>query len=145
MSPANTFVGFWRLVSYESRDAAGTVHHPLGRGAVGLLAYDARGNMSVLLMRPDRPAFASGDPQHGTDAEVRAAFDGFIGYFGSYTVDPEHGTVTHHVRGAQFPNWVAGDQVRSFRFDGQRLMLSTPPIQFGGRSLTAVLVWERVS
>ena len=144
-APAKAFVGFWRLVSYESRDTAGTVAYPLGHGTVGLLAYDDLGNMSAMLMKPDRPAFVSSDPHRGTDAEVRAAFEGFAGYFGTYTVDPGNGTVTHHVRAASFPNWVDGDQVRFYKFDGARLVLSTPPMQVGGRSLTWVLVWERVS
>ena len=44
--PANAFVGFCTLVSYEARDTAGMVQYPLGQGPVGLLAYDARGNVS---------------------------------------------------------------------------------------------------
>jgi hypothetical protein len=79
---APNFVGAWRLVSYESRDSAGGVQYPLGQGAVGQLLFDANGHMSAMLMKPDRPLFASHDLHRGTDAEVRAAFDGFIAYFG---------------------------------------------------------------
>ena len=75
-------VGAWRLLSYESRDSAGALQYPLGQGVVGQLMYDARGNMSAILMQPDRPAFAAHDLRRGTDAEVRAAFEGFIGYLG---------------------------------------------------------------
>ena len=100
--------------------------------------------MSAMLMKPDRPLFASQDLCRGTDAEVRAAFDGFIAYFGTYTVDATKGIVTHHVRAASYPNWVGGDQVRYYKFDGTRLVLSTPPIQMGSRPLTTVLVWQRV-
>ena len=100
--------------------------------------------MSAMLRKPDRPPFASHDLRRGTDTEVRAAFDGFIAYFGTYTIDAVQGTITHHVRAASYPNWVGKDQVRYYKFDGTRLVLSTPPIQIGGRSLTTVLVWERV-
>lgn len=141
---AANFVGAWRLVSYESRDSMGAVQYPWGKGAVGQLLYDARGNMSAMIMKPDRTPFASQDLRRGTDAEVRTAFEGFLAYFGTYTVDAVKGTVTHHVRGASYPNVVGGDQVRHYRFDGMQLVLSTPPIQIGGRPLTTVLVWERV-
>jgi Lipocalin-like domain len=141
---AADFVGAWRLVSFESRDGEGRVHRPLGEDVVGQLLYDAHGNMSAILMRPDRPRFASEDLQRGTDAEVRAAFDGFLAYFGTYTVDAAKATVAHHVRAAAYPNWVGGDQVRHYRFEGPRLVLSTPALQVGGRPLTSTLVWERL-
>ena len=137
-------VGAWRLVSYESRDNTGAVHYPFGQGAIGRLLYDAHGNVSAMLMKSDRPPFASQDPLRGTDAEVRAAFHGFSAYFGTYSVNPLTRTVTHHVIAASYPNWVNGDQVRCYKLDGKHLVLSTPPIQIGGRPLTTVLAWERL-
>jgi hypothetical protein len=100
--------------------------------------------MSAMIMKRDRGRFASRDFLHGTDVEVRAAFDGFIAYFGTYTVDAAAGTVTHHVLAASYPNWVGGDQVRYYKFAGPRLVLSTPPFQEGGRPVTTTAVWERV-
>jgi hypothetical protein len=140
---APKLVGTWQLVSYESRDSAGGVQYPFGQGAVGQLLFDPNGHMSAMLMKPDRPTFASHDLRRGTDAEVRAAFDGFIAYFGTYTVDPAKRTVVLHVRAASYPNWVGGDQLRYYKLDGPRLMLTTPPVQIGGRSLVTTLVWER--
>src|SRR5438874_1989109 len=61
--------------------------------------------MSAHVMRADRSTFASNDPGSGTDADVRAAFEGHVSYFGTYTVDPIARTVIHHVRGASYPNW----------------------------------------
>jgi hypothetical protein len=74
--------------------------------------------MSVMMMRLGRPPFASGDLRRGTDAEVRVAFDGFISYFGTYTIDSAKHTITHHLQGASYPNWVGGDQVRQYKLDG---------------------------
>jgi len=140
---APNLVGAWRLVSYESRDSAGGFQYPFGQGAVGQLLFDANGHMSAMLMKPDRPPFASHALHRGTDAEVRAAFDGFIAYFGTYTIDPAKGTVTLHVGAASYPNWVGGDQPRYYKLDGARLVLTTPPVQIGGRSLVTTLLWER--
>jgi hypothetical protein len=139
--PQWPFVGTWRLVSFESRDEDGNVEYPFGRDVAGQLSYDANGNMSALVARANVPPFASADLQGGTDAEVRAAVEGFVGYFGTYSVDLAAGTVTHHVRGASFPNWAGTEQVRYFRAEGRRLALSSP-VRIGGRPGTATLVWE---
>ena len=136
-------VGTWRLVSFESRTTGGEIRHQLGPAATGQLSYDAVGHMSAQLMNPGRPLFASGDLTRGSDTEVRAALAGYIAYYGTYTVDWSRGVITHHVQGALFPNWIGGDQVRTFRLDGDRLTITTPPIRMGGEDSTTVLVWER--
>jgi Lipocalin-like domain len=119
------------------------MRYPLGEHVVGQLFYDAGGNMSAHVVRLDRPTFVSNDPDTGTDAEVRAAFEGHLSYFGTYTVDPSAHTVTHHVRGASYPNWMAHEQVRYYRIDDPCLVLSTPPIPYRGESLEWVLTWKR--
>jgi hypothetical protein len=140
---AAALIGTWRLVSFESR-AGGEARYPLGRSVQGQLIYDAAGHMSAHLMMPDRPRFASGDRARGTDAEVRVAFVGYLAYYGTYTVDHQRGTVTHHVEGASFPNWVGSTQLRHLRLEGARLTLTTPPIRAAGEELVTVLTWERV-
>jgi hypothetical protein len=92
-------IGTWRLVSFESRDENKEIRHPLGKNALGQLSYGAEGRMSVILVQPDRPPFALDDMRRGTDIEVRSAFEGFLGYFGTFSVDAAAGTVTHHVQG----------------------------------------------
>jgi hypothetical protein len=59
-------------------------------------------------------------------------------------VDERARTVTHHVEGATFPNWIGTDQRRTYELSGDRLTLSTPPMVRGGRRSTYVLVWERL-
>jgi hypothetical protein len=107
------------------------------------LFYDLNGNMSAHMMRVNRPMFASDDSGLGADAEVRAAFEGHTSYFGRDTIDPSARTVTHHVRGASYPNWIGHDQIRYYRIDGSHLVLSTPPIPYRGESLKYILTWER--
>ena len=51
----------------------------------------------VQLMASDRPLFALGDRLGGSDAEVRAAFEGYHAYFGRYSVDQEAGAVHHDI------------------------------------------------
>ena len=137
-------VGTWRLVSYEAKASSGEIRYPLGQHVVGQLFYDVHGNMSAHVMRVDRPTFASDDSGSGTGAEVRAAFEGHTSYFGTYTIDPLVRTVTHHVHGASYPNWMGHDQIRYCRIDGSHLVLSTPPILFRGESIEYILTWERI-
>ena len=141
---AADLVGTWRLVSYEARDSKGQIQYPLGEHVCGQLIYDAAGNMSAHVMSNDRPLFAANDSARGTDAEVRAAFEGYTSYFGTYIIDTKTQTVTHRVRGASYPNWVASDQLRYYKFDGSRLSLSAPPMVMGGQTFDFVLIWERI-
>lgn len=117
------FIGTWKFVSMKATTSKGEVIYPYGEDLFGMLIYVLSGHMSVLLMRPDRPNFTSDDPFAGTTDEIKSAYEGFDAYCGTYTVDDEKGTVTHHIKGSEFPNWVGTDQVRFFEFSGDRLFL----------------------
>jgi hypothetical protein len=131
-------IGSWRLVSYETRDDAGRTGKPYG-DAVGQLSYDAHGNMCGQVMRPDRVAVGIGD---GAAPQMRAAYLGYIAYFGTYEVAADGRSVVHHVQGSLNPAWVGRDQVRAMRFDGERLVLSADVPKSGGL-VTHQLTWER--
>jgi hypothetical protein len=137
------FVGTWKLISFDIQHQDGQRTYPLGKDATGIIMYDADRHMSVQLMRPGRPQFASGDEVRGTPAEIKAAFEGFISYYGNYEVNQKERTVTHHIKGCLFPNWVGKAQKRFFEFSGNRLILSTPPTLWDGQQVTGFLIWER--
>ena len=50
----------------------------------------------------------------------------------------------HVVETSLFPNWVGSEQRREIAWEGDRLILSTPPIPTGGAPTVHRLVWERV-
>jgi lipocalin-like protein len=131
-------IGSWRLVSYETRDAAGRTARPYG-DAVGRLSYDALGNMAGQVMRPNRAPVQLGT---GAAQQIRAAYIGYIAYFGTYEVAPDGRSVTHHVEGALNPEWVGGDQVRRLRFEGEQLVLSADVLK-NDDVVTHQLTWER--
>lgn len=135
--------GVWRLVSSEFRTASGTVIYPLGEDALGQAIFSESGYMSGQLMRQGRPAFASGDQASATPEELQAAFQGYVAYYGQCEVDVEQQTLTTHVEGSMFPNWVGGKQVRFYELSDTQLILKTPPIAFGDEEFTGVLTWER--
>jgi len=92
--------------------------------------------MYVQIMRRDRPKFASGNREKSTPEEVRAAFEGFLAYYGSYQVNESENTVVHRVEVASFPNWVGTELRRHFQFLEERLILKAP-------DSGAELVWSR--
>ena len=143
-SAESRFVGIWKLVSLESRSTDGEVTKPFGDHPLGRITYDSNGNMSAFAFRPDRPHFASGDLFSGTPEETQAAFDGLVSYYGTFSVQGNEGTVTHHVKGAAFPNRIGTNQVRHFRFERDRLILQTPTTLRGGAQRSSTVVWERV-
>jgi hypothetical protein len=112
-----------------------------------MLTYTRDGRMWAVVYRANRAPFAVGDQQKGTASEYTAAAQSYIQYFGTYTVDRAAGTITHHVEQSIFPNWNDTDQVRYYRFDdhGTTLDLSAPPIQFGGTTIVAHLIWQRIA
>ena len=108
--------------------------------------YDGEGGFSGQIMARERPSFATGNLLKGSDSEVRAAFEGYVAYYGSYSVDEAEGLMIHQVEGSFFPNWIGDRQVRKYQFTGDgRLQLSTLPIKGARADLTVVLLWERAS
>ena len=142
----NLFVGTWKLVSCNAYRRNGQVVPIYGEQPDGRLFYDAAGNMSVHLMRSNRPNFKDMLKFRATPEEMRAAYQGYEAYFSTYEVDWERNVIDHLVRGGLFPNWTGTVQSRFFRFEGpNRLILSTEPLDVPNAKRTVVtLVWERL-
>lgn len=133
------------MTAWEAHFADGTVAHPYGEHPLGMLYYGDDGRMMVQIINPDRPRFADDNPLAGTDAEIRAAFNGLSAYFGRYEVDQTKGVIVHRLDGAWFPNWIGRDLPRYFNLDGDTLTLSTDAIDNPGEGNSArhILRWQR--
>ena len=142
---AKKFIGAWRLVSVEGTDP--TVHseydHP-----TGLIIYDQSGWMGVqIAVKGARKPFAN--IVSGTVEEKAAAFDNYLAYYGTYTLDATAGTVTHHLENHSYPGVKGVNSVRWFQFQGNdRLVLI--PVEDGKGGVIArsdahyKLFWERI-
>jgi Lipocalin-like domain len=131
---AKQFVGTWRLVSIESASPAPTS----GSHPIGLIYYDASGNMAVQIMPDrDRPKWKPGEAP--TPEQAKETLAGYTAYFGAYTVDETARTVAHHRNGSLNAAGVGVDLVRHYEFaPGDRLILT--PVENPSTHLT----WERV-
>jgi hypothetical protein len=140
-------IGSWRLLSFEARTSDGRVLFPFGHDVRGVLTYTGDGRMSATVAKAARQPFAINDQQKGTPEEYTAAVQTYISYLGTFDVDRATHTVVHHVEQSIFPNWDGQDQVRYYAFSdhGDRLEITTPPTPFGGATVVAAVVWERIA
>jgi hypothetical protein len=141
-------VGEWRLADWRTCHADGTVGHPFGPDAVGLLVYTASGVVSGQMTRADRPVFSRPRTQAvefdaGDPAELAAAFNTFLSYAGRWHLGTD-GLVRHEVEVASIPGWAGTTLLREPARDGSALVLRTPVRTVEGLDQRGVLRWEPV-
>jgi hypothetical protein len=136
-------VGTWKLVSCVGHLLDGQITYPYGPNPAGVLVYDADNNFNAQIQAPGRPLFESGNLLKGSMEEIKAAFEGYVAYYGTYEVEEGAGNLTHHVQGSLFPNWIGVDQTRQFEVSDNKLSLTTSPFVGKRSQLTLTVVWER--
>jgi lipocalin-like protein len=137
-----SLVGTFRLIAVEHVDGHGEVGEPFGPEPVGYMTYTAEGYMFVVMSRADRALFAAGDILGGTIEERAAAFGGASAFVGRYRT--EGNVVTYDLVAATYPNWVGTTQVRTFEFDVDRLVLTTPMLLMDGVQRSATVTLQRL-
>lgn len=141
MNDRAKFVGTYRLISTEVKDANGKWSRTPNFNSIGYITYADTGHMGVHIMPRNRPRFASNPP---TGEEAQAALQGYTAYFGSFTVD-EKGKFVIHQRFGQINPGGAPEVKRFYDFVGERLILTPAPADGGGKEMaTRHLVWERL-
>ncbi len=137
------FIGTWTLRATERKNLETGEAAPLwGASPSGTLIYTADGRMSALVLAENRNAPAAAVP---TEAEALSLFKSMVAYAGRYTIEAER--VVHHVEQSWNQTWTGTDVVRSYKFDGDRLTLTTAPAPNprDGKLSVSTLVWERIS
>jgi hypothetical protein len=134
-------VGTWTLASQHVTRPDGTKYEPVGANPRGTFMLDANGHFALLILGEARPKFASNNRLEGTTEENKAAVQGSIAYFGTYTVSEADHIVNFHIERCTFPNWDGADQKRSITVAGDELKYTNTAASAGGK---AELVWKRV-
>ena len=140
MTDRAKFVGTYRLITTEVKDASGKWSRTPNFNSIGYITYSDTGHMGVHIMPRNRPRFASNMP---TGEEAQAALRGYTAYFGSFTVNEQDKLVVHHRVGQINPGGDV-DAKRFYDFDGERLILTPAPAN-GGSKDQALKAWTRVS
>lgn len=140
-------VGSWRLLIVDSVKPDRTQVPIYGPNPRGIIMFGPEGRYSIQIMRDiGRPNFAANDRLKGTPDEIKAAYDGMLTHFGSYTVDDGSKMLAFRIEGSSFPNWTDTKQTRiitalwqdDFVFESP-----TPATQaFGGDK--TMLAWRRI-
>jgi ketosteroid isomerase-like protein len=112
-SARERLIGSWKEIFSEETLPDGTV---LQLDEVGLVTYDRSGHMSGQTMRRS-------EPKQRIPSDAIYQSNGYDAYFGTFTVDEVKHTVTHHVEGGVARHLVGKDLVRSYSFEGERLVL----------------------
>jgi hypothetical protein len=139
----SAILGTWKLVSASSSSSDGERSDtPLGVGPTGSITYTPDGRMSAIISHGGRkPLFAAG-PTPPTTEQRADAFSTFVAYAGRFTLKSDE--VIHHVEISFIQDWVGTDQVRKIKLEGERLVLSTPPMSTGGKIMTIEFIWQRL-
>lgn len=146
----NPLLGTWKLISVTAIFPDGNINNEaFGTNPIGYITYTPEGKMMVIFSKSERPLLSGNSASpltaaiHSVPIEERAqAFSSFNSYAGSYTLDGNK--VIHHVEIASIPNRVGQSLIRSFKLDGNRVTLKTPPSKSDDVPKVFELVWERI-
>jgi len=130
--------GIWKLVSFEGefQDTSERIDWE-GKSPTGYIIFTPEGRMMTVIEGEGRKP-----PQ--TDQDRVGLLRTMLAYTGMYQL--EGNKFTTKVDVSWNPAWNGTDQVRFYKFDGDRLVIYTewaPSQRYTGRTTRALLVWER--
>ena len=96
----------------------------MGKHPIGFLIYDPTGFMSIQIMKTLLlPPFPIEDGQFVVASDdAKAVVDGYLAYFGRYSVDEAKQVVIHYVEGSLLPNIVGTYQEWKISIEGECLI-----------------------
>jgi len=136
-------VGNWTLLLVDDIKDDGTHVPGFGPNPDGSLIFTADGHYSLQIVRFGRPAFASKDRLKGTADENKAAVQGMVSHFGTYTVDEANKTVTFRVAASSFPNWEATTQKRAVTAITDDVLTYNTPAPSALGYVRAEVAWKK--
>jgi hypothetical protein len=135
-------VGTWMIVSTDATRPDGTKFQPFGPNPKGILVLDGNGRTSFIVVSPGRPKFASNNRSTGTAEEDKAAMQGGLAFFGTWSVNEADKSLITRIEGSTFPNWDGHELKRIITsVTADELKYINPAISLGGSAET---VWKRV-
>ncbi len=137
-------LGTWKLVSYLREEIPSSLKSDvMGAHPTGYINYGPDGRMIVIVTGSDRkkPVGPVATPE-----EAEALIRSMLAYAGTYTIDPEAKTVTHHIDVSWDQSRTGESHVRTYKLDGDRLTLTTQPSNdpATGKKTVRTLIWERL-
>jgi hypothetical protein len=133
-------LGIWKLASYEAEfQATGEREPTLGKNPTGYIIFTPEGRFMAVLTGDGRKAPT-------TDQDRADLLKSMFAYTGMYRLEGDKWITKVDV--SWNPAWVGTEQVRFFRFDGDRLQVTSAWVQSTVRPergmARAILTFERV-
>jgi hypothetical protein len=137
-------LGTWKLVSYVREELpSGAKSDVMGAHPSGYINYGRDGRMIVMIVGSDRKKPAG---PVATPDEAEALIKSMLAYAGTYTIDSDAKTVTHHIDISWDQSRTGTDHVRSYKLEDNHFTLSTEPSTdpATGKKTVRTLIWERL-
>jgi hypothetical protein len=114
-------IGIWKLVSFEAEfQATGEREPAMGKNPTGYVIFTPEGRMMAILTAEGRKASK-------TDQDRADLWKSMFAYTGMYRFEGDKWITKVDV--SWNPAWVGTDQVRFFKFDGDRLQVISMWVQ----------------
>lgn len=136
----NRLVGTWKLVSTEMTLKSGTARPYDGPHEQGFLMYQSDGYMCADMVNPKQPKWA--DDFHPNKEEAVAAGENTFAYCGRFEIDIAKQQIVHLPEVASDPGYVGTRQIRPYRFEGDKLILSDV-VKDDPEVVRWKIVWEK--
>ncbi len=138
---AKDLIGTWTNVSNVNVRPDGSRADAFGPHGTGIAIFESNGRYAVINVNPDVPKFAANNRVQGTPAENKAAVDGVIAHYGTYSFDAANKVINLKVEASSYPNWAGTEQKRTvISFAGDDLKWSVAASAGG----TGEVGWKRV-
>ena len=131
-------VGTWALVSNDNVAPDGTKRQIFGANPKGILIFEANGRYAQIFVRPGRPKFKANNRLQGTPEEIKAAYEGALVHFGTWSVTEADKTIVVRTEGALYPNQEGTEGKRTIvSLTADELKLANPASGAGGTTEAA--------
>jgi hypothetical protein len=126
-------VGTWALISNDNVAPDGTKRQIFGANPKGILIFQSNGRYAQIFLRPGRPNFKTNNRLQGTPEEIKAAYEGALVHFGTWSVTEADKTIIVRTEGALYPNQEQTEGKRSIiSLTADELKLANPSSGAGG-------------
>jgi hypothetical protein len=144
-SMKEALVGTWSLLIDDDVQADGSHVPSMGPNPMGTVIFTADGHYSLQIIRANRPKFAANSRLKGTADENKAAIQGMISHFGTYSINEGDKTLTIRIEGSSFPNWDGTQQKRLITSltAGDELAWTTPMPSSGAARSEVAWKWAK--
>ena len=134
---SSPLIGNWKLVSQQVVVDGAAPQHAFGLNPKGYMILTREGRMMGVITAENRQGGMS-------DADRAALHKSMFAYSGKYRIEGNDFITAVDVSWNEA--WNGTEQRRHFRFEGERLVLETPPAPSQlqpGKTVVARAVWER--